>query len=139
MAEEKKKFSLSILSWYRYALENHQIDDFLAAVRVLVEDRFPPLGLEPKTEEYQRTVLAEMDAFEFDLMLSCIHPDHRDIVASTTDWRPVLTLTEDRKQRREEWEARGGGIPHDHQFIVAYEVEEQEMSYWRTFLSCFIA
>lgn len=61
MAEEKKKFSLSILSWYRYALENHQIDDFLAAVHVLVADRFPPLGLESKTEEYQRTVLAEMD------------------------------------------------------------------------------
>ncbi|KAF9496310.1 hypothetical protein BDN71DRAFT_1505822 [Pleurotus eryngii] len=81
----------------------------------------------------------ETHAFDFDLMLSCIHLDHRDIAASTTDWRPVITLKEDRKQRREEWEARGGGVPHDHQYIVAYEVEEQEYSYLRTFLSCFIA
>lgn len=59
IAEEKKKFSLSMLSWYRYALENHQIDDFLTAVHVLVRDRFPPLGLEPQSDEYQSAVLPE--------------------------------------------------------------------------------
>lgn len=61
LAEEKKKFSLSVLSWYRHALENHQLDDFFVALHVLVQDRFPPLGLDPKSEEYQSTVLAETD------------------------------------------------------------------------------
>lgn len=73
---------------------------------------------------------------------------------STDDWRPLLTLEGDRKCRvcsktiatskiltqaqREEWEARGGGEPNDHQYIVACEAEETTYSYLRTFVSCFV-
>lgn len=87
-------------------------------------------------------------------MLSCIHPDYRDVTMSMDDWRLSLTLEADRKCRvcskniafanlltqaqREEWEAQGGGVPDDHQYIVAYEAEEATYSYLRTFISCFV-
>lgn len=32
-------------------------------------------------------------------MISCIHPDYRHVVESADDWRPYLTLQEDRKRR----------------------------------------
>ncbi|KAJ8690863.1 hypothetical protein PTI98_012260 [Pleurotus ostreatus] len=109
--DAKAKFSLSLLPYYRNALEDGEYKAFLMAARVLVLDRFPPLGLDPSSKEYEERVLAEVEAFDLDMMLSRIHPDHRDVPASTGDWRPYLTLYEDRKRRREEWEATGGGGP----------------------------
>ncbi|KAF4590564.1 hypothetical protein EYR38_009866 [Pleurotus pulmonarius] len=137
-AAEKDKFLLYLLPHYRHALRHHQLDDFFASVHTLLLDRFLPPGLDPNSEEHQTVVLADTDAFDLALMLSCIHPDYRDVAMRMDDWRPLLTLKEDHKRRREEWEARGGGEPNDHQYIVAYEVEETTYSYLRSFISCFI-
>lgn len=58
-AAEKQKFLLHLLPHYRNALENHQLNDFFVSAHVLLLDRFPPPGLVPKTEEYERVVLVD--------------------------------------------------------------------------------
>lgn len=60
-AAEKQKFLFYLLPHYRNALENHQLDEFFASVHVLLLDRFPPPGLDSKTEEYEKFVLADTE------------------------------------------------------------------------------
>ncbi|KAJ8509228.1 hypothetical protein ONZ45_g8581 [Pleurotus djamor] len=40
------------------------------------------------------------------------------------DWRVALTLPADRIRRRNEWVAKNQGPPVDHQYIVAFEDDE---------------
>lgn len=65
IADAKAKFSLQLLPFYRRALSEDRA--FLAAARVLVLDRFPPLGLDPSSKEYQDQALVDAEVFELHL------------------------------------------------------------------------
>ncbi|KAL4261313.1 hypothetical protein AB1N83_007472 [Pleurotus pulmonarius] len=125
ISAEKERFAVSLLPWYRNAMYKNEGPAFFEVARILLFDRFPPPPGDPMSPQYHLEVEAELEKFEFAVLLYCIHPDHRDTPASTDDWQLHITLPADRRRRREEWLTNGTGEPREYQYIIAFEGEDE--------------
>ncbi|KAF4585120.1 hypothetical protein EYR40_001957 [Pleurotus pulmonarius] len=119
----KTEFAVSILPWLRNAMVQGEVPMFMQAAWAIMFDRFPPPPGNPLTHEYQRVLYMEKKAFLEIVVQVQTNRWYRHIAASTDDWKNHLTFPADRGRRRQEWLGRGGGIPKEHQFIVAFEDE----------------